>query len=229
MKNHPSDEKGDNMERRILCFGDSNTWGFNAVTRERFGNEIRWTRRLRRELGDGFEIIEEGLNGRCAVNEDQLKEGMRGLDYIHPCIMSHKPLDLVVIMLGTNDAKERYGMTSHNMAMGIIRVAGKVRHSETGRDGSDPEILVVAPAPIGPEYVNSDAVLSLGREADRKTAEMADHLRTLSKESGFHFLDAGEYLKMGETDHMHLDEKGHAVMAEIIRNKISEIFAEERR
>ncbi len=115
------------------------------------------------------------------------------------------------------------------MAMGIIRVAGKVRHSETGRGGSDPEILVVAPAPIGPGYVNNDAVLSLGREADRKTAEMAEHLRTLSKESGFHFLDAGLHLEMGETDHMHLDEKGHKVMAEIVRDKIREIFAEEGR
>lgn len=217
------------MERRILCFGDSNTWGFDAVTRERFGNETRWTRRLSRALGEGYEIIEEGLNGRCAVNEDQLKEGLKGLDYIHPCIMSHKPLDLVIIMLGTNDAKERYGMTSHNMAMGIIRVAGKVRHSETGRGGTDPEILIVAPAPIGPLYRNDDAVLSMGREADIKTREMASHLKVLSEESGFHFLNAGDHLKMGETDHMHLDEKGHRVMAEIIEGKISEIFGGEGR
>lgn len=224
----PKDEKGETaMERRILCFGDSNTWGFNAVTRERFENEVRWTKRLGKILGEDFEIIEEGLNGRCAVNEDQLKEGLKGLDYIHPCIMSHKPLDLVIIMLGTNDAKERYGMTPHNMAMGIIRVANKVRHSETGRGGQDPEILLVAPAAIGAEYVSCDAFLSMGREADRKTREMAAHLEMLSKESGFHYLNAGDHLEMGETDYMHLDEKGHRIMARILSEKITGILSEE--
>ncbi|HSL85458.1 MAG TPA: GDSL-type esterase/lipase family protein, partial [Bacteroidales bacterium] len=156
------------MQRRILCFGDSNTWGFNAKNKERFPKEIRWTRKLLKMLGEEDEIIEEGLNGRNAVCEDQLKEGLKGLDYIHPCIMSHKPLDLVIIMLGTNDAKERYGLTPHNMAMGIIRVASKIRHTEAGIGGKDPEILIVSPAPIGRDYVMTEAFLSMGRDADRK-------------------------------------------------------------
>lgn len=217
------------MEYRILCFGDSNTWGFNANTGERFEKEVRWTRRLGEILGEGFEIIEEGLNGRCAVHEDQLKEGLKGLDYIHPCIMTHKPLDLVIIMLGTNDAKERYSMTAHNMAMGIMRVANKVRHSLTGRGARDPEILVASPAPIGPDYVSCDAFLSMGREADRKTQEMPSHLKVLAQESGFHYLNTGDHLSMGKIDHMHLDEEGHRVMAEIMAAKILEIFKERRR
>ena len=120
------------MEKRVLCFGDSNTWGFNAKDEQRFSKEIRWTRKLQKHLGEDYEIIEEGLNGRCAVCEDQLKEGLKGLDYIYPCIMTHKPLDLVIIKLGTNDSKERYSMTPHNIAMGIIRLANKVLHNACG-------------------------------------------------------------------------------------------------
>lgn len=212
------------MEKRILCFGDSNTWGFNARDEQRFSTEIRWTRKLQRHLGVEYEIIEEGLNGRNAVCEDQLKEGLKGLDYIYPCIMTHKPLDLVLIKLGTNDAKERYSMTAHNIAMGIIRLASKVRHNGVGSDGGDPEILIVAPAPIGKEYMHRDAYLSMGREADVKSRDMVPYLEQMAKENGFHFLDAGQFLKMGETDHMHLDEEGHEKMAAILEDKIRAIF-----
>lgn len=216
------------MEKRILCFGDSNTWGFNARDEQRFPKEVRWTRKLQQHLGEDYEIIEEGLNGRNAVCEDQLKEGLRGLDYIYPCIMTHKPLDLVIIKLGTNDSKERYSMTPHNIAMGIIRLANKVLHNGVGSTGGDPEILIVAPAPIGKDYMHVDAYLSMGREADRKSKDMVPYLEEMAKENGFHFLNAGLHLKMGETDHMHLDEEGHAKMAEILSDKIREIFSDRK-
>lgn len=218
-------QKGeDKMEKRVLCFGDSNTWGFNAKTEDRFSRDIRWTRKLQKALGEDYEIIEEGLNGRNAVCEDQLKEGLKGIDYIYPCIMTHKPLDLVLIKLGTNDAKERYSMTPHNIAMGIIRLANKVKNNGTGINGNDPEILIVAPAPIGKDYMHCDAYLSMGKEADRKSVDMVPYLKAMAEENGFHFLDAGRFLSMGETDHMHLDEEGHDKMASILNDKIREIF-----
>ncbi len=100
------------MKKRIVCFGDSNTWGYDAVTRERFAEEIRWTGLLQKELGEGYQIVEEGLCGRTSVFEDPLNEGMSGLAYLYPCLMSHAPVDLLILMLGTNDCKQRFGLTA---------------------------------------------------------------------------------------------------------------------
>lgn len=216
------------MQKRILCFGDSNTWGYNATDESRFGEGIRWTSILENSLGKDYKIIEEGLSGRTASCDDPLFEGLNGYRYIYPCIMSHRPLDLVIITLGTNDAKERFALTPLNIAMGIARLAGKVRNTATGRDGKDPEILIVAPAPIGPLYKETNAFHSMGRESDRKTKEMIPFLRSLAKEQGYHFLAAGEYLSMGEVDHMHLNEEGHKKMAEILEDKIREILEDRR-
>lgn len=216
------------MQKRILCFGDSNTWGYNAKDESRFEKGIRWTSVLCEKLGEEYEIIEEGLSGRTASCDDPLFEGLNGYSYIYPCIMSHRPLDLVIITLGTNDAKERFALTPLNIAMGIIRLANKIKNTQTGREGNDPEVLIVAPAPIGPRYKEKNAFYSMGRESDVKTKEMIPFLEKLAAEGGFHFLSAGDHLAMGETDHMHLNETGHQKMAEILHKKIQEILKDRR-
>ena len=86
--------------------GDSNTWGYDAETNGRFPDDVRWTGRLSERLGDSYTVIEEGLSGRTTVFEDPLNEGMSALPYLYPCLMSHAPLDYMVVMLGTNDCKE---------------------------------------------------------------------------------------------------------------------------
>ncbi|MEK4239293.1 GDSL-type esterase/lipase family protein [Paenibacillus sp. FSL H7-0714] len=131
------------MKRTIVCFGDSNTWGYDAETDQRFNDEIRWTGLLHAELGDAYRVIEEGLPGRTSVSDDPLFEGLAGISYLYPCLMSHAPLDLVVIMLGTNDTKEIFALTSYNIAQGIVRLAHKSRGSGAGPAGKAPEVLVL--------------------------------------------------------------------------------------
>lgn len=113
------------MRKRIVCYGDSNTWGYDAVTDGRFPEEVRWTGKLQELLGEEYCIIEEGLCGRTTVFEDPLNEGLNGLTYLYPCLMSHGPLDLLVIMLGTNDSKERFSATPKNIADGMKRLVKK--------------------------------------------------------------------------------------------------------
>ena len=90
-------------QKNILCFGDSNTHGYNSKTGGRFTVEERWTKLLQRKLGDDYYVIEEGLSGRTTSFDDPVFEGLSGLNAIYPCMMTHEPLDLVIIMLGTND------------------------------------------------------------------------------------------------------------------------------
>ena len=94
--------------KTILCFGDSNTWGYNPENRQRFGPEERWSGILRNSLGEDYRAIEEGLNGRTTLWDDPIEGFKNGLDYLMPCLESHKPFDLITIMLGTNDLKCRF-------------------------------------------------------------------------------------------------------------------------
>ena len=92
----------------ILCYGDSNTWGYDPVGNARFGPDDRWTGVLRTTLGSAHSVIEEGLNGRTTNVDDQIEEHRNGRTYLMPCVQSHAPFDVITIMLGTNDLKERF-------------------------------------------------------------------------------------------------------------------------
>lgn len=136
------------MKRHIVCFGDSNTHGYCAETGGRFGEDERWCCLLQEKLGDGFLVIEEGLSGRTTCFEDPIHESLSGLDYIYPCLMSHEPVDLLVIMLGTNDTKERFGSSAACIALGLKRLIAKaVATTDCWRDGKA-SILIVVPQNI---------------------------------------------------------------------------------
>ena len=126
--------------RRVLCFGDSNTYGYDPARDGRYGDDERYPMVLQDLLGDGWSVVEEGLPGRTAVFDDPITEGMNGLRVITPILMSHAPLDTVTIMLGTNDSKERFGCNSHLISraarqegtahrmLARQRQAGRARH-----------------------------------------------------------------------------------------------------
>lgn len=109
----------------ILCFGDSNTWGYKPDKSGRYDENIRWTGLLQKKLGSGYHIIEEGLCGRTTVFQDELREGRRGLDLIGVTVKMHNPIDLMIIMLGTNDCKTRYRASASVIAKGLDQVIRK--------------------------------------------------------------------------------------------------------
>ena len=106
------------MVKKILCYGDSNTWGYNPHTELRYPRAVRWTGVLQRGLGPAYHVIEEGLNGRTTVWDDPIEGYKSGKEYLVPCLETHKPMDLVVIMLGTNDLKHRFSLTAFDIATG---------------------------------------------------------------------------------------------------------------
>ncbi|OCA87923.1 hypothetical protein A8F94_08825 [Bacillus sp. FJAT-27225] len=217
------------MKRRIVCFGDSNTWGFDAKSQERFPEGVRWTSLLAEKLGEQFQVVEEGLSGRTAVIDDPLFEGLNGLNYIHPCLMSHAPLEMVIIMLGTNDTKERFHFTSYNIAQGIARLAKKAKSTPAGINGEGPNVLVIAPPPIGKEYFDTEVGKSMGKGCDIKSAELSLHLAELLQLEEIDFLDTKGMVPMNTVDFMHLDEEGHKLLAELVFNKLKTMLSRERK
>lgn len=207
------------MKKRIVCFGDSNTWGYNAETGSRF-EENRWPVLLQSQLGSDFDVIEEGLCGRTTVFDDPLFEGLNGLSYLYPCLMSHSPLYALVIMLGTNDCKQRFSATARNIADGLKRLVIKAKQTLAWQN--DVRILIIAPAPILKQCETSIVANQMGVCSD-KSYLLADEMELVAKEYGCYFYDAGDVVTMNTIDFMHLTEESHQRLAEKVADFIEKM------
>ena len=132
----------------VLCFGDSNTWGLDPASGERFAPDVRWTGVLQRALGPDFRVIEEGLNDRTTNVEDPIYPARNGATQLMPCLDSHRPIDAVVLMLGTNDLKARLARSASDIAESAAQLAGVARRSVTGPGKRSPQVVLVAPPPV---------------------------------------------------------------------------------
>ncbi len=199
------------MKKRVLCFGDSNTWGYDAVSDGRFDDTVRWTGLLSDMLKKTHTIIEEGLSGRTCVFEDPLNEGLNGLPYLQPCMMSHSPLDYLIVMLGTNDCKERFCATPGNIADGMKRLLRKAIQTPAWRDSS--RILLICPAPIPPQCEHSRVAQEMGA-CSHKSEELSREYLRCANELGIKFWDSREVVTMNQVDFMHFDAPSHRRFAE---------------
>ncbi len=210
---------GPGRERAVLCFGDSNTWGFDAATQGRFGRDVRWPGRLQAALGDGWHVVEEGLNGRTTVLESPILPGRSGLAYLGPCLESHAPLDAVVVSLGTNDLADRYSMTATDIARAAGRLAALARASGTGVDGGAPVVVLACPPPLAPGDWNEDWA-----GAPAKSALLATRFRAIAEELGVELIDLGEVTRPGPLDGIHLDADGHAATAAAVERTLRRLL-----
>jgi lysophospholipase L1-like esterase len=203
----------------VLLFGDSNTWGYvPGSDGERFGAEIRWPKRLAKALGDEWEVIAEGLNGRTATLDSPVADGRNGLTYLLPCLHSHAPLDAVVIYLGTNDSGDRYSLPAQDVAGAAGRLVRVVQTSEAGRGGRAPAVLVVCPPPFG--RLDPEGSFAHAGEKSQKLgrwfAEMAEQL-------GSDLLDLNGIASYSDLDGIHLDADGHRAVALAVEERLREL------
>jgi lysophospholipase L1-like esterase len=202
--------------KTILCYGDSNTWGYNPATQERYGHDQRWTRRLQALLGDGYWVIEEGQNGRTTVHDDPVEGNKNGLTYLLPCLESHKPLDLVVLMLGTNDLKLRMSKTSQDIAKSVGRLVKHIQGSEFGPGNKAPQVLMIAPPPLG-RLTDFAAAFSGGSE---KSLTLGVEYNKIAVERGCAFLDARTVIQSSDVDGIHFDADQLPLLAEAVKKAV---------
>ncbi len=207
--------------KTILCYGDSNTWGYDPATQTRFPRDIRWPGVLRSELGEGYIVIEEGLNGRTTVWDDPIELDKNGATYLRPCIQTHKPFDLVIIMLGTNDLKTRFSLPTYDIASGAGVLVDIVKKSDTGIGGEAPEVLLIAPPPA----VELTGFAEMFEDAVEKSGGFARHYRRISNEKGCHYLDAGDHVESSPLDGIHLEVDMHARLGKAVAAKVREIMS----
>jgi lysophospholipase L1-like esterase len=201
--------------RAVLCYGDSNTWGFDPATEDRFPREVRWPGRLQTLLGAEWHVVEEGLNGRTTTLDSPLAPGKNGLTYLVPCLDSHAPLDAVVIFLGTNDLANRYGLTPTDIARAAVRLASVVLGSDAGVDGRPPRPILACPPPVGETDWEEDWA-----EAPAKSAVLAARFAAAAAEAGVEAIDLGEATRYSAIDGIHLDAEGHAAVAHLVERTL---------
>lgn len=216
------------MKKHILCFGDSNTYGFCADPSDcadggiRFNEEERWTCLLQKALGNDFLVTEEGLPGRTTVFDDPLTESMNGLSSIYGLLKSHEMIDLLVIMLGTNDTKERLNASTATISKGMERLVRKAMSIDCWAD-SKPNILIVSPPPIGKGVEQGIFADEMGKGCSEKCEKMAQYYKATADLLGVHFMDAAG-CAFNSLDYMHLTKEGHRQLAERLTKKISSIL-----
>lgn len=212
------------MKKRILCFGDSNTYGYDPKG-GRYDEDTRWTMRMAAQLGDGYTVIEEGFNGRTCVFDDPIEGGYKsGAAYLPPCLMSHSPLDAVILMLGTNDTKKRFGLSAKTVGEAMLQLVRLVRLYGTDENGDPPKVIMVAPAPITEALRSSRYVESFGEQAIEVSAGVAKEYYRLSRLAKCEFLDAGEWAEASQIDGVHLTREGHAGLAVGMTRKLRQLF-----
>jgi lysophospholipase L1-like esterase len=202
--------------RTLLCFGDSNTWGYDPASGERLPRELRWPVRLQRTLGGEWEVIAEGLNGRTASRDDPIWEGRNGATYLLPCLRTHMPLDLVVIYLGTNDVAMRYSLRAEDVAYSVGRLVRIVRTSETGPGLSAPQVLVVCPPP----FARLDPMYEL---EGAKSRELGPAFAAMCAELGCELLDLDGVAAYSDLDGIHLDADANAAVAAAVEERVRAI------
>jgi len=217
---------------RILCFGDSNTWGFVPVPHgaptTRYPREQRWPHVMAAALGDAVEVIEEALNGRITDAADPLLAqvagaGADGSAYLPVALASHLPLDLVVIMLGTNDVKPHLNRPASRIALGAKRLLDLVRTVDggVGTVYPNPQALLVCPPPLGTLSVHFQEMFAGGHA---KTAQMPVLYQAVAKAAGVAFLDAGASIGTDGIDGVHFTAETQRALGLAVAAKLREML-----
>ena len=214
--------------KTILCYGDSNTWGYDPVASAgapaavRHGWRERWTGVMQTFLGEGYRVVEEGLNGRTTVHTDPLEEGRNGREYLLPCLLSHKPIDVVVLMVGTNDLKARFGLPAGDVAEGAAQLVQLIRRSQAGPTSRAPAVLLVCP-PVVTELGHLPQIEEKFRGAPEKSRRLPPLYEAWAEQLGCSFLNSQTVVNTSLRDGLHLEALEHGKLGEAMAEAIRKI------
>jgi lysophospholipase L1-like esterase len=212
------------MMKTVLCFGDSNTWGFDpagmgAPFPTRLPPDVRWTGVLAKHLGPDWRVIEEGQNGRTTVHEDPFNVARNGKLYLPACLESHKPINLVVMMLGTNDLKAVYNLPPADIANGVAVLARMILGSDAGPGNKPPKLLLICPPKTADLAKWPDLAERVPNGAER-SARLPQYYAMVAQTLGCAFLDSQGIAAPSDADGIHLDAGAHAKLGAAIADKI---------
>lgn len=206
--------------KQILCFGDSNTYGLVPGTKNRYDWKIRWSGILQEKLlKQGYRIAEEGLCGRTTVFQDPVRNGRKGADCLPFLLETHHPIDIIILMLGTNDCKTVYNASSEVIGKGMECLLDQIEQK-----APQSKVVLVSPILLG------DGIWEKGYdpEFDRRSVETSKRLpevySKIAEKHGAYYLPASRYASPSKRDREHLDEEGHKNLAAALLNLLEGVI-----
>ena len=197
----------------ILCYGDSNTRG-NTPQGDRYPADVRWTGLLQAQLGEDFYIIEEGLGGRTTALDDLTEiYGKNGKTYLLPCLYSHNPIDIVILMLGTNDVKERFRQSPEEISRNIEDLVKMILEIGSNNSNKSPKIILLSP-PLVDESVPNSQINYKG--AEEKSKQLASFYQEIAHKYDCEFIDIAKIIQPSKIDGLHLEPEAHKVIADTL-------------
>lgn len=206
----------------VLCYGDSNTYGYDPYTHGRYPYEKRWTTLLGEMLGSRYEVISEGLNGRTTAYDRPGAAWKNGMSSFTACLGTHKPVDYVIIMLGTNDCDEELGLSAGDIADGMESLVKLVEEETPALQGYVPEIIVAVPAAIQGDIEKSPFADKLTQVSVRNSLDIGPLYREIAERHCVRFADAGGMAVSSDCEH--LTEEGHRQIAELFFRSIGNVL-----
>jgi lysophospholipase L1-like esterase len=203
--------------KTILCYGDSNTWG-RLPRGERYPRSKRWINILQNLLGDDYEVISEGLYGRTFNAPDSVKPFKNGLNHLEPILKTHIPIDLVIIMLGTNEVKVQYNFQPDEIAKHLEQIIKLIQLQK-----HVPKILIICP----PEIImpkDKNLIALFNEKSIELSKKLAPVFYAIANKHDCNFINAQDYIFSSKIDGFHLDPEAHKKLAEILKIEILKIF-----
>jgi lysophospholipase L1-like esterase len=205
----------------VLCYGDSNTYGQKPDKTSRYEINVRWTGQLQELLGDDYRVIEEGLGSRTTDLDYDKKPGRNGKTYLAPALHSHNPLDIVIIMLGTNDLKTQYRRSAEDIATALGGLVDDVRLYGETRIKEKPKIILISPIEINDQAPRFAEFYTgyYDAESMRESKQLSEAINEIATQKNVGFLDAATVSKAGE-DGIHFEEASQRPLAELIAQAV---------
>ena len=212
--------------KRILCFGDSNTYG-SSPSGGRY--EDRWPVLLAKELGPEYTVIEEGFGGRTIAMDDPVEGGYKSaVEYAVPCLGSHSPLDLVIVMLGTNDSKERFCLSAAAIGQEMEVLVKRIKSCSMTSRGDAPQVLIVSPPAIGSGIMQTMIGGIFGPQSHEVTLALPGVFARVAKLMQCRFFDANSVCRVSDADQVHMEAEGHAKLARALAAESRKILQNDR-
>ena len=214
--------------KTILCYGDSNTHGYDPTDAGRYPYADRWPGALQLLLGrEDYYVVEEGLNSRTTVQSDPVYDDDKsGYAILPTLIKTHMPVDLCIIMLGTNDTKYRFSMQPCDIGRGaalLVKAARQVS-ADKSPTGTPCEVLLIAPPLITEDLLTGRCAPEFGERAIELSKKLSPYIEEAARNTGAHFLDAAPLVRPSSLDVLHLTREGHHRLAEAVAEQVRRIL-----
>ena len=205
--------------KTVLCYGDSNTYGYNPENGNRYPKEIRWVNILASLLGNDYEVISEGLNGRTTAFDRDNEDTKNGLKHFKAIYNSHRPVDYLIFMLGTNDCSSDVDVSAKEICLGMEKLVLKAKDVALEKQGYLPKIIIVVPAKIRADYKGTKFEYQLNDDSIYKANELIHYYKELAIKHNCLYLDASN-LEVSKIDCEHLTVEAHEDLAKLLKNII---------